>query len=63
MKLRALLRRLFRRALPGPTVRAVVSRVTVRKRGEVSVVLRFDLEDRDTAANLTPGTVVELLRP
>lgn len=43
-------------------LRAVVSKVTVMRRGKVSVVLHFDLEDRDRAAALTPGDVIEVLR-
>jgi hypothetical protein len=43
-------------------LRAVVSKVSVMRRGTVSVVLRFGLEDRDRAAALTPGDVIEVVR-
>jgi hypothetical protein len=42
-------------------LRGKVNSVSILKRGVVSVVLRFDLEDRDRAQQLTPGTVLEVL--
>jgi hypothetical protein len=43
-------------------LRAVVSKVSVMRRGTVSVVLRFGIDERDRAAALTPGDVIEVLR-
>lgn len=43
-------------------MRGVVSKVSVMRRGVVSVVVRFDLEDRDRAQGLTPGDVIEVVR-
>lgn len=41
-------------------MRGVVSRVSTMKRGGVSVVLRFGLEERDRILKLEPGKVVAL---
>jgi len=43
-------------------LRGKVSKVSVMRRGKVSVVVHFDLEDRERAAALTPGDVLEVLR-
>jgi len=43
-------------------LRGAVSSVRVLRRGNVSVVLRFLPVDRDNASQLTPGTLVEILR-
>lgn len=43
-------------------LRGVVSKVSVMRRGVVSVVLRFDLTERDRAGALTPGDVIEVVR-
>ena len=43
-------------------LRGVVSKVSVMRRGKVSVVVHFDLEDRERAGGLTPGDVIEVLR-
>lgn len=47
----------------GDTLRAVVSSVRIMRRGAVSVVIRFGLEDRDRALKLEPGKVVEIDAP
>lgn len=41
-------------------MRAKVSRVTVIRGGEVSVVLRFGIEDKDRALELSPGALVSV---
>lgn len=43
-------------------LRGVVSSVRVMRRGVVSVVVRFGIEDRDRAVALDPGAVLEVLR-
>lgn len=43
-------------------LRGVVSKVSVMRRGVVSVVLRFDLTERERAQALTPGDVLEIMR-
>lgn len=43
------------------TLRAIVSQVTIRKRGEISVVVRFDIDERERAQKLTPGQIVEIV--
>lgn len=42
----------------GQGIRGVVSSVRIMKRGSVSVVLRFGLDERDRALKLEPGKVV-----
>lgn len=42
-------------------LRAAISSVRVLSRGNVSVVLRFKLVDRDNALRLMPGKVVEVV--
>jgi hypothetical protein len=44
-------------------MRGVVSRVSTMKRGGVSVVLRFGLEERDRVLKLEPGKVVGVELP
>lgn len=43
-------------------LRAAVSSVRVTKRGGVSVILRFAPIDRENAAKLTPGEMVEVVK-
>ena len=46
---------------PGPAttpLRAILSRVSILKRGEVSLVLRIGIEQQQLARTLTPGTVL-----
>lgn len=42
----------------GHGIRGVVSSVRIMRRGSVSVVLRFGLDERDRALKLEPGKVV-----
>jgi hypothetical protein len=42
----------------GQGIRGVVSSVRIMRRGSVSVVLRFGLDERDRALKLEPGKVV-----
>lgn len=41
-------------------MRGVVSSVRMLKRGGVSVTLRFAMDERDRAAQLEPGKIVEI---
>lgn len=43
----------------GNGIRGVVSSVRVMKRGSVSVVLRFGLEERERVLKLAPGDIFE----
>lgn len=52
-------RRLFKRT--GKSIRGRVSRVSIIRGGEVSVVVRFGLEERDRVQAFTPGTLLELV--
>lgn len=42
-------------------LRASVSSVRILARGQVSVVLRFALDERDRALQFEPGTVLEVV--
>lgn len=44
-------------------LRGAVSRVSLLKGGEVSIVLRFAAIDRQNALSLAPGAVVEVVGP
>jgi hypothetical protein len=48
---------------PAEGLRARVSRISILKGGEVSIVLRFAAIDRDAALQLERGAVVEVLTP
>lgn len=55
------LRKRFKpRTRNGNPMRGRVSRVSVIRGGEVSVVLRFGLEELDRAKQLMPGVVLEV---
>lgn len=42
-------------------MRGMVSSVRVMRRGQVSVVLRFSLDERDRALQIEPGHVLEVV--
>lgn len=44
-------------------LRGAVSRVSMLKGGEVSVVLRFAAMDRENALQVVPGQLVEVIAP
>lgn len=44
-------------------LRGAVSRVSLLKGGEVSIVLRFAAMDRENALSVVPGAVVEVVGP
>lgn len=52
-------RRTFHRLKGRGTFTATVAKVSILKRGEVSVVLRFPAEQQAQARQLTPGQVVD----
>jgi len=43
-------------------LRGVVSKVSITRRGYVTVLVRFGIEDRQAASQLTPGDLVEIVR-
>lgn len=54
-------RRTFHRLKGRQPLTATVSKVSVLKRGEVSIVLRFQAEQQAIARQLTPGQVVDFV--
>ena len=54
------LKRFMPRKRNGNPMRGRVSRVSVIRGGEVSVVLRFGLEELDRAKQLMPGVLLEV---
>lgn len=54
-------RREFHRAQGRPPMRGVISKVSILKRGEVSIMLRFGIDEQDRARQLTPGRTLEVV--
>ncbi len=54
-------RRTFHRLKGRTPFTATVAKVSILKRGEVSIVLRFPAEQQANARQLTPGQVVEFV--
>lgn len=56
------LRATVTRMTGGTTLRGRVSRVALVKGGELSVTLRFGLEEIEAARKLSPGNLLELIQ-
>lgn len=54
-------RREFHRTQGRPPMRGVISKVSILKRGEVSIMLRFGIDEQDRARQLTPGRTLEVV--
>lgn len=54
-------RREFHRTQGRPPMRGVISKVSVLKRGKVSAVIHFGIDEQDRSRQLTPGQEIEIV--
>lgn len=50
-----------KRVLVGTPMRGVISKVSILKRGKVSAVIHFGIDEQDRARQLTPGEEIEIV--